>query len=285
MAAVTIGAVAANFGRDLTRCLAKVERIVLDADEAGVELLVFPHATLGGYLGDMVQPDPRALPPPLPADSETLERVAAVAGSMVVCLGYTEVAIVEGRATTFNAAVCLDGSGVLGRHRKVHQPLGEWQVTAAGDTFAAFDTPLGRLGMLIDYDKTFPEAARSLALDGATTIACLSAWPASVTQRATRILQDRQSRLFDIYDTARAAENQVVWVSSNQTGSMGGLRFLGQAKIVGPGGDIQARTQGKGGLAVATVDVEAEVARSRRQLSHLQERVPSAYRETAGEPR
>ena len=74
-------------------------------------------------------------------------------------------------------------------------------------------------------------------------------------------------------------------MSSNQTGSMGGLRFLGQAKIVGPGGDIQARTQGKGGLAVATVDVEAEVARSRRQLSHLRERVPSAYRETAGEPR
>ena len=28
--------------------------------------------------------------------------------------------------------------------------------------------------MLIDYDKTFPEAARTLALDGARIIACLS---------------------------------------------------------------------------------------------------------------
>jgi nitrilase len=134
------------------------------------------------------------------------------------------------------------------------------------------------MGMLIDYDKTFPEAARTLALDGANLIACLSAWPASVTERASRLSQDRQSRLFDIYDSARAAENQVVWVSSNLTGAMGGLRFLGQAKIVGPGGDIQARTQGKGGLAVATVDVEAEVIRSRRMLSHLKERAPAAYR-------
>lgn len=30
--------------------------------------------------------------------------------------------------------------------------------------------------MLIDYDKTFPEAARALALDGARILACLSAW-------------------------------------------------------------------------------------------------------------
>ena len=63
---------------------------------------------------------------------------------------------------------------MLGRYRKVHQPPGEALVYAAGDGFEAFDTPVGRLGMLIDYDKTFPEAARTLALDGARIIACLS---------------------------------------------------------------------------------------------------------------
>lgn len=278
MAQVTIGAVAANFGRDVTRCLAKAERIMRDAADAGVRLLVLPHATLGGYLRDMVHPDPRALPPPLSEGSEPLARIAVAAGDMVVCLGYTESVVVGGRATTYNAAVCLGDGRVLGRHRKVHQPLGEGQVISAGDRFEAFDTPVGRLGMLIDYDKTFPEAARSLALDGASIIACLSAWPASVTDRSARIMHDRQSRLFDIYDTARAAENQVVWVSSNQTGTTGDLRFLGQAKVVGPGGDVQARTQGKGGLAVATIDVEAEVARSRRRLHHLRERVPESYR-------
>jgi hypothetical protein len=29
-----------------------------------------------------------------------------------------------------------------------------------------------------------------------------------------------------------------VWVSADQTGTMGGLRFLGQSKVVGPGGDV-----------------------------------------------
>jgi nitrilase len=274
---VRLASVAAHFGRDIDRSLDKMAGIVADARSSGVELLVFPDATLGGYLSDLRHPDAHALPPALAEDSFEIGRVIAMAGDMVVCFGYTEEAVVDGLPVHFNAAVCVTGDGVLGRHRKVHQPAGEALAYRAGERFAAFDSPVGRLGMLIDYDKTFPEAARSLALDGAHVVACLSAWPASVTDRASRLPQDRQSRLFDLYDSARAAENQIVWVSSNQTGVMGGLRFLGQAKIVGPGGDVLAKTWSKGALAVAEIDVAAEIARSRRMLHHLDERVPSSY--------
>lgn len=154
----------------------------------------------------------------------------------------------------------------------MHQPAGEHLAYAAGDEFTAFDTPVGRMGMLIDYDKTFPESARTLALDGAHLIAALSAWPASITDRASRLPNDRQSRLFDLYDQARAAENQVVLASSNQTGATGNLRFLGQAKIVGPGGEILSRTWSKGGLANVDLDIAAEVERARRVLRHVAER-------------
>jgi len=167
---------------------------------------------------------------------------------------------------------------VHGRHRKVHLAPGERVSYASGDRFAAFDTPVGRLGMLIDYDKTFPEAARALAEDGAVVLACLSAWPASLTDPARRVVKDRQARLFDLYDCARAAENQVVLVSANQTGRGGALTFLGNAKVVGPGGDIRARTWQKAGLAMAEVDLTAEVSRARRVLHHLAERRPAAYR-------
>jgi predicted amidohydrolase len=272
-----IGAVAAHFGRDIGRALMKIEGIIADARASGVELLVFPDATLGGYLSDLRHPDPLSIPPGLTEDSQEIRRIRALAHDMVVCFGYAETASAAGQEKLYNSALCVTGTGILGRHRKVHQPAGESLVYAAGDTFTAFDTPVGRLGLMIDYDKTFPEAARSLALGGATILACLSAWPASITDRASRLPQDRQSRLFDLYDSARAAENQVVLASSNQTGMMGGLRFLGQAKIVGPGGDILARTTSKGGLAIAEIDVEAEVIRSRRILHHLKELTPSAY--------
>ncbi|RJS45708.1 carbon-nitrogen hydrolase family protein [Nocardioides cavernaquae] len=273
MALLRIGAAAAHFGRDLPRALAKVEGIVTDARASNVGLLVLPDATLGGYISDLRTPDPDAVPPALSLDSPEIQRMSAIAGDMVVCFGFAE----EHEGRSFNSAACVTGDGVLGVHRKVHQPAGESLVYDAGATFEAFDTPVGRMGMLIDYDKTFPEAARSLALEGASILACLSAWPASVTDRASRLPADRQSRLFDLYDCARAAENQVVWVSSNQTGVMGALRFLGQAKIVGPGGDILARTGSKGGLAIVEVDPDVEIARARRILHHLAERKPSAY--------
>jgi predicted amidohydrolase len=272
-----IAAAAAHFGRDLDFCLQRVATLIEHSRQAGAALLVLPDAALGGYLAFPFpaprDPQPDALPPALEPDSPYLRKVCALAAEMVVCLGYCEAAG-EGR---YNAAVCVTGDGVLGRHRKVHQPPGEIGVYAPGDGFAAFDTPAGRVGMLIDYDKTFPESARSLALDGAEIVACLSAWPTSITNRAPRMAQDRQARLFDLYDQARAAENQVVLASSNQTGALGGMRFLGQAKVVGPGGDILARTWSKAGLAIADVDVAAEIARARRVQHHLAERKPASY--------
>ena len=268
-----LAAVAGHFGRDIERSLVKIAGIVEDARRAGVDLLVLPDAALGGYIGDLRKPDTQSLPPALSADAPELRRIGGMAGGMVVCVGYTELA----DGLRYNSAICLSGDGILGRHRKVHQPAGESLAYAAGDAFRAFDTPIGRMGLMIDYDKTFPEAARSLALDDAHVLACLSAWPASVTDRAARLPQDRQSRLFDLYDCARAAENQVVLVSSNQTGIMGDLRFLGQAKVVGPGGDILSRTAAKGGLAIAEIDVEHEITRARRVLRHLEERRLDAY--------
>jgi predicted amidohydrolase len=269
-----VAAAAAHFGRDLDFCLQRIATLIEHSRRAGAALLVLPDAALGGYLADIRSPGPDALPPALEPDSEYIRKVSALAAEMVVCLGYCE----AGDGRPYNAAVCVSGDGVLGRHRKVHQPPGEIGVYAAGNEFTAFDTPAGRVGMLIDYDKTFPESARSLALDGAEIVACLSAWPTSITNRAPRMAQDRQARLFDLYDQARAAENQVALASANQTGALGGMRFLGQAKVVGPGGDILARTWSKAGLAVADVDVTAEIARARRVQHHLSERKPGAYR-------
>jgi predicted amidohydrolase len=274
MRVIRVAAAAAHFGRDLEFDLGRISKLIGDARASGVGLLVLPDAALGGYLADLRHPDPHALPPALKPDDPLLARLAALAAEMVVCVGYCE----DDGDDRYNAAVCVSGDGVLGRHRKVHLPAGESAAYRAGDGFAAFDTPVGRVGMLIDYDKTFPEAARSLALDGAQILGFLSAWPASITNQAPKMAQDRQSRLFDLYDCARAAENQVVVVSSNQTGVMGGMRFLGQAKVVGPAGNILARTWAKAGLAVAELDVAAEITLARRVLRHLDERRPDTYR-------
>jgi predicted amidohydrolase len=285
MAEIGVAAVAGHFGRDLDACFARIEAVVSDAAEAGSDLVVFPDASLGGYLprfedrGDPSDCQPSAgeavdLPPPLRPDGEEIGRLIKLAGDMTLCVGYCET---DG-STRYNAAVCVSGDGVLGRHRKVHQPGPEKTAYAAGDAFQAFDTPVGRMGMLIDYDKTFPEASRTLAADGAEILAFLSAWPASITNRAPRLAIDRQTRLFDLYDYARAAENQVVVVSANQTGRFGRLTFLGRAKVVGPGGDRRGPCGHGAALVRARLDVRQEIDRARTVLHHLAERRRDAYR-------
>jgi predicted amidohydrolase len=269
----SLAAAAGFFTRDLDACRARIATMINHAREESADLLVLPHAALGGYLSSLRAIETESLPPALPADSRLLTGIAALAGEMVVCLGYTET---DGDGI-YDSAVALSGDGVLGRHRKVHLPPGEARLYRAGTELAAFDTPVGRMGMLIDYDKTFPEAARALAMDGARILAFLSAWPASVTRRASSIIHDRQTRLFDLYDAVRAAENQVVVVSANQTGNMGELRFIGHSKIVDPAGEVVARGGVKAGLIVGRLDVDAELARARRVQFHLRERREDVY--------
>jgi predicted amidohydrolase len=136
--------------------------------------------------------------------------------------------------------------------------------------------------MLICYDKAFPEAARTLALDGAEVVVCMSAWPAARTAAAPDLAADRWTHRFDLFDQARALENQVVWVSANQAGSFGSLRFVASAKVVGPGGEVLATTGVTEGMAVADVDVAGLLAGARRSMAHLRDRRPEAYGVLAG---
>jgi N-carbamoylputrescine amidase len=267
-------AVAAPFGRDLDDAFARIERILAVARRRDAGLVVLPECALGGYLrepeGGAIAPD---LTPAIAPDGEEIARLVGLAGDTVVCIGYTE----AGPQGPYSAAACVSGDGVLGRHRKVHLPPAERFALGPGDGFAAFDTPVGRLGMLLCYDKLFPEAARALALDGARTIASIAAWPVDRRLPARRVAADRQTLHFDVIDVARAVENQVVWVSSNLVGRWGPLRFLGHAKVVDPGGAVLARTGHRHGLAVARVDAAAAVAATLREIDHLGDRQPPAY--------
>ena len=270
-----IAAVAAPFGRDIDAGLRTMERSIAAARAQGAGLVVFPESAIGGYLREPTSAETGPqLPVALDPDGPEIAALIRMAGDTVVCAGYTE-AGAEGRR--YASAVCVNGDGVLGRHRKVHLPPGERFAYTPGDRFAAFDTPVGRIGMLICYDKLFPEASRALALDGADIIASMAAWPVCRQRPARRIAQDRQTRHFNIVDTARAVENQVVWVSSNQTGTLGPLRFLGNAKIVDPDGVVLARTGASAGMALAQIDAAAAVRESRMGIDHLADRRPDAY--------
>ena len=275
MSVLRMAAVAAPFDRDLGADFARIAALIAGARVRGVRLMALPEACLGGYLASLDGTAPPGEgPPPLDLDGPEIRRLAGLAGDMVVTAGYCERAD-DGQL--YNSVVCVSGDGVLGNHRKVHQPLAENATYARGDRFCAFDTPVGRLGMMICYDKAFPEAARALALDGAEIVACSSAWPGSRTNGAADLVQDRWTHRFDLFDQARALENQIIWLSANQSGTFGELRFVASAKVVGPGGEILATTGVAAGMAIAELDVAESLVAARRLMGHLRNRRPETY--------
>lgn len=267
---LTFAAAAEGFVRDLDEDFRRIEKLVGRAREAGADLLALPEAALGGYLSSL-HGDHDDEPPQLDGEGPEIARLVDLAGDMVITAGYCERGDDESRGRPYNSCVAVTGTGVLGRHRKVHQPLHENSSYAAGDRFASFDSPVGRMGMMICYDKAFPEAARALAVDGARVVVCMSAWPASRTKQAPVLADDRWTRRFDLFDRARALENQIVWVSANQAGEYGSMRLVASAKIVDPGGEVLSTTGTEAGLAVASIDVDDAVDSARRFMGHLRD--------------
>lgn len=116
-----------------------------------------------------------------------------------------------------------------------------------------------------------------MALKGAQIIASLSAWPAARTATAENLQDDRWTYRFNLFDSARALDNQVFWIASNQSGTFGSLRYVGNAKVVDPGGNVLATTLLGSGMAVAEVDIDETFRTMRAGMFHLRDRRPDVY--------
>jgi predicted amidohydrolase len=101
----------------------------------------------------------------------------------------------------YNVAVLIGPDGrILGKYRKVCLPRGEVDGgLTPGRDYPVFDTPLGKIGMMVCYDGFFPEVARELSKRGAEVIA----WPVWGCN--------------PLLAGARACENHVHLVSSTYT--------------------------------------------------------------------
>jgi predicted amidohydrolase len=126
----------------------------------------------------------------------------------------------------------IDADGVVrGRHRKVHLygDLDREQFLPGGRRPAAFDFRGSRVGMLICYDVEFPEAVRSLAVDGAGVI-----FVPTANMTGAEEVQE-------ILVRARALENNCAVVYANYCGADDVFEYNGLSEICGPDGEVLAR--------------------------------------------
>jgi predicted amidohydrolase len=247
-------------------------RLVTEAAEAGAELVCLQEMFNTRYFP--VSRDPRrfALAEPIPGPSLTpLQALARERRITIVASLYEQAP--DGRR--FNTAATLGASGeVEGIYRKSSVPDTDTESLRGfekfyferGDTgFRTFDGPGTRFGILICYDRHFPEAARSLALQGAELILV----PAS-TSGMSRDVWELELR-------AHAVQNQCFVGGVNRVGDEEGYEFYGSSVWVGPHGNVLARGGDRADeVVIADLDF-SELEAARAQWRFLHDRRPDLY--------
>ena len=172
----------------------------------------------------------------------------------------------------YNSAVLTGPEGFIGRYRKTHLFYEEKLYFAPGDTgFQVWDTPIGKIGIMICFDWFFPESARTLALKGAEVIAHPSNLVLPYCPQSMPI---------------RCLENRVYAVTANRTGTeqrKAGetLTFIGQSQITSPKAEILVRA-GSDEEILMTADIDLSLSRDKKlnQYNDLfKDRRPEFYQE------
>ena len=109
----------------------------------------------------------------------------------------------------YNTAVLMDRNGNLaGKYRKVSLPREEIDGgVTPGDALPVFDTDFGRIGMMICWDVSFPEAARTLAKKGAEVI-LMPIWGGNVNLAKARAIENQVYLVSSTYDMITAVFDQ-----------------------------------------------------------------------------
>ena len=211
--------------------LKKIENFVEKAKNQSADLIVFPELSLTGYV---VRDQIYELAETIPGSStQVIEKIAEKTQTYIV-FGIPELSE-KTQATIYNTAVLVGPKGYIGKYRKMYLPthsvFEEKRYFRPGYQAVAFDTEIGKIGLIICYDIFFPEVSRLTRLKGAQLIVCISASPAV------------RKTFFEILTAARAIENTAFLAYVNLVGIENGLQFWGGSRLIAPNGKVLAKAK------------------------------------------
>ena len=229
--------------------LSRLGELFVQADglQPRPQLLVLPESALTGYFLEGGVREVAITAGQLARDLNDLYRKVVKSPRMLdVCLGFYEVY----QNKLFNSAlyVTLGGADAVVRHvhRKLFLPtygmFDEERFVERGLEIRAFDTPLGRVSVLVCEDAWHSLSGTIAALDGAQIILLLSAppargpWPQENGANGPASVNRWERLARDI-----AEEHGVFVALANLVGSEGGKMFPGASMVMGPKGDLRVR--------------------------------------------
>ncbi|XP_072979595.1 N-carbamoylputrescine amidase [Typha angustifolia] len=260
------------------------ERLIRAAHQKGANIVLIQELFEGYYFCQAQREDffRRARPY---KGNPTILRMQTLAKELgvVIPVSFFE----EANNAHYNSVAMIDADGTdLGLYRKSHIPDGpgyqEKYYFNYGDTgFKVFSTKFAKIGVAICWDQWFPEAARSMVLQGAEILMYPTAI-GSEPQDAGLDSREHWKRVMQ----GHAGANLVPLVASNRIGTEtiqtehgdSVIKFYGNSFIAGPTGEMVVLANDKDeDVLVAEFDLD-KIKSQRHGWGVFRDRRPDLYK-------
>jgi len=250
-------------------------KMIADAAGQGAQVVGLQEIFHGPYF--CAEQDPKWYETAEPEDGPTVSRMREVArehGIVLIVPWYEE----EQPGVYYNSACVVERDGtIVGKYRKTHIPqVGPcfWEkfyFKPGNLGYPVFDTSVGRIGLIICYDRHFPEVARELGLKGAEIVFNPSATVESLSRY-----------LWELEQPAHAVANGFWMAASNRVGVEAPLnpaKFYGSSYFCSPRGKIIAQaSDSEDEVLVADLDLD-QIREVRNTWQFFRDRRPETYGE------
>jgi predicted amidohydrolase len=247
--------------------LLSVQTFIARAAQAKAGLVLFPELCLSPFFPQYPAVDASAFL--LKTTDRTMQQIRAACRDHGVWAA-PNVYLDEG-GRHFDASVLISSDGdLIGLTKMAHiaqlPGFHEQDYYAPSDTgFPVFETALGKVAIVVCFDRHFPESIRTCALRGADLI---------LVPTANVISEPRD--LFVCEMRTAAMQNGVYIAMCNRVGREGDAEFCGESLVVDPDGVVLEMASRDETLLVADLDF-ARIAVARRKRPYLQLRRPELY--------
>jgi predicted amidohydrolase len=135
----------------------------------------------------------------------------------------------------FNTSLLINNQGkIILEYHKNNLWHSERKYLEAGKDVQIAKTPFGNIGIIICWDLSLPELTRKLAKLGADIVCCPSYWTEEKTDRLSRHIKGSEKIFVNTLCSARAIENEVLFIYANAAGKIDDDASIGQTQICSP---------------------------------------------------
>lgn len=141
----------------------------------------------------------------------------------------------------------------------------KYYYTPSEDGFMVFDTPFGKVGIVICFDRHLPESVRTCALKGAELIII-----------PTANTKDEPLEMFEWELRVQAYHNNVFIAMCNRVGKEGNMDFAGESLVVDCDGNVVFKSDDKEQLITVDIDL-SKCKESRKNRPYITLYRPEMY--------